>query len=234
MPALALLVLPALPAPAQSLEDSALRLAELLRAGRAVISENQDLINDPDKAAKGLTPEVFLAQVTEVFLERTGSLPVSDGLPPFQRALAEAQLDAMGQTIAEAQPLIDMEGVGFKGFIPAVFARLANERFGELAGGRARIKITAPPELVRNRKARPDEWESAVIAGRFLSPGWTAGAAWAEDTPEGFRMLIPEYYAASCLACHGGPAGQTDVTGFPKEGGAEGDLGGAISIALNP
>ncbi|WP_172327635.1 DUF3365 domain-containing protein [Mangrovicoccus sp. HB161399] len=232
--ALALLILPALPAGAQSLEDSAARLAELLRAGRAVISENQALINDPGLGDKGLTPEAFLSQVTAAFLARTGSPAVSEDLPPFQRALAEAQLEAMGQTIAEAQPLINMEGVGFKGFIPAVFARLANERFGELADGRAAVKITAPPELVRNRKARPDDWERAVIEDRFLSAGWTRGEAYAEETGPGFRMLIPEYYSESCLACHGSPAGETDVTGFPKEGKAAGDLGGAISITLRP
>ena len=45
-------------------------------------------------------------------------------------------------------------------------------------------------------------------------------------------MAVPEYYAASCLSCHGGPKGDIDVTGYPKEGGSEGDLGGVISISL--
>jgi hypothetical protein len=45
-------------------------------------------------------------------------------------------------------------------------------------------------------------------------------------------MAVPEYYAASCLSCHGGPKGDIDVTGYPKEGGNEGDLGGVISISL--
>ena len=47
-----------------------------------------------------------------------------------------------------------------------------------------------------------------------------------------FRVMAPEYYAASCLSCHGSPKGETDITGYPKEGGAENDLGGVISIAL--
>jgi hypothetical protein len=34
------------------------------------------------------------------------------------------------------------------------------------------------------------------------------------------------------LACHGTPKGSTDITGYPREGFAEGDLGGVISIAL--
>ena len=47
-----------------------------------------------------------------------------------------------------------------------------------------------------------------------------------------FRMAMPEYYDASCLVCHGGPKGEMDVTGYPKEGGKEGELGGVISITL--
>ena len=46
------------------------------------------------------------------------------------------------------------------------------------------------------------------------------------------RTAVPEYYAASCLSCHGGPKGEIDITGYPKEGGKEGELGGIISITL--
>ena len=46
------------------------------------------------------------------------------------------------------------------------------------------------------------------------------------------RTLIPEYYGPSCLTCHGSPQGEIDITGFPKEGAREGDLGGIISITL--
>ena len=47
-----------------------------------------------------------------------------------------------------------------------------------------------------------------------------------------YRMMMPEYYANSCLSCHGSPKGETDITGYPKEGGKEGDLGGVISVTL--
>ena len=49
-----------------------------------------------------------------------------------------------------------------------------------------------------------------------------------------FRIAVPEYYAQSCLSCHGTPKGETDLTGYPKEGAALGDLGGVISIKLIP
>jgi hypothetical protein len=44
--------------------------------------------------------------------------------------------------------------------------------------------------------------------------------------------MVPEYYAASCLACHGSPKGEMDITGYPKEGRSVDDLGGIISITL--
>ena len=126
--------------------------------------------------------------------------------------------------------------LAFKGFIPAVFARLVNEQFGLEMASVAKVKVTAPLALVRNRMARPDTWENSVIEDKFGNASWPAGQAFYEDTDvsgsPAFRMLIPEYYSESCLACHGSPAGETDVTGFPKEGGRLGDLAGAISITL--
>ncbi|MBE9639347.1 Tll0287-like domain-containing protein [Salipiger mangrovisoli] len=218
--------------------DTGNRLAALLRAGRTVVSANQERINDAALVDKGLTPDAFMAQVTQTYAEANGAAPLEGDLSALQRRLTEAQLAAMREVVTESQPLINMEGMGFKGFIPAVFARLVNERFGAAVGDLARVKVTAPPELVRNRTARPDAWEAQVIETRFGAAGHDKGAAWYEMVPgaqggEEFRMLIPEYYAASCLSCHGTPKGEVDITGFPKEGGAEGDLGGAISITLS-
>lgn len=216
--------------------DEGQRLASLLRVGRGVISSNQELINDPAIGDKGLNSAAFMKAVEDKYVELTGALPLEDGLTPEQRILTEAQLASMAEIIDENQELINTKGMGFKGFIPAVFARLVNERFVEKQGAIAKVKVTAPPQLVRNRKARPDDWEAAVLQDKFASPDWEKGAAFYEevvnDGTKDFRMLIPEYYSESCLTCHGGPKGEMDVTGFPKEGGAVGDLAGAISITL--
>ena len=45
-------------------------------------------------------------------------------------------------------------------------------------------------------------------------------------------MMVPDYYAASCLSCHGEPKNSLDITGYPREGAKLGDLGGVISISL--
>ena len=46
------------------------------------------------------------------------------------------------------------------------------------------------------------------------------------------RVMLPLYYGKGCLGCHGTPKGETDVSGYKKEGANEGDLGGAISVKL--
>ena len=44
--------------------------------------------------------------------------------------------------------------------------------------------------------------------------------------------LLPLFYTKQCLACHGMPKGQVDISGYEKEGFKEGDIGGAISVMI--
>jgi hypothetical protein len=217
-------------------EATALHLADMLRAARAVISAKQDLINDPDVGDKGLTGEVVLAETIARFKASTGMDPTA--VDPGSRLgqLFGAQMAAITEVMDEAQGSINQPGMGFKGFVPAIFARLVNERFEQKVGDRAMIKVTAPAVLVRNRMALPDAWESEHIESQLLAPDWPEGQVFAtmaqRDGREAFRMLVPEYYTPGCLSCHGEPKGEIDVTGYPKEGGELGDLGGVISITL--
>jgi hypothetical protein len=145
-------------------------------------------------------------------------------------------MNAIVEVVDNNQETINAPGMGFKGFIPAVFARLVAEEFGRRAKGEAEVKVTTPPELVRNRKARPDQWESAIIKTKLLDPAWPVGQSYSDTVAtngrSAFRIMVPEYYVESCLACHGGPKGEMDITGYPKEGGKLNDLGAAISITL--
>ncbi len=214
----------------------AIKLANLLRAGRNVVSTNQPLINNPDIGEKHFTGDKLVAEAEAIYAKRTGSPLAMDGLSERDRRLVAAQKEAMLRIVEQHQSDINKEGVGFKGFIPAVFARLVNEEFEALAGSEARVRVTAPTNLVRNRKSRPDAWEREVLETRLLADDWPKGQYYTERVDfEGrpaFRMLFPEYYRASCLSCHGQPQGELDITGYPKEGGKEGDLGGAISIVI--
>lgn len=214
----------------------ALNLAKLLQIGRTVISANQDLINDASVGDKGLTGDKVLADTVERYRQATGvDLNAIDPETREGRMLL-AEMQAIREVVDDNQKLINEQGIGFKGFIPAVFGRLVTERFQEKMGTEAEMKVTAPPALVRNRKARPDEWERRIIEEKFMSPDWERGEIFAEAEPskgrEAFRVMVPEYYAASCLTCHGENKGDIDITGYPKEGASEGDLGGVISISL--
>jgi hypothetical protein len=216
--------------------EIAVSLARLLQAGRSVISSSQALINDPDRGDKGLTGDVVLAATIEKYRKLAGVNPASIDPASREGRLLQAEMASIKEVMDENQALINEKGSGFKGFIPATFARLVTERLQEKIGDVAEIKVTAPPNLVRNRKSRPDDWEKSVIESKFLAPGWPRGQLfWQLATSKGreaFRVMVPEYYSASCLSCHGPKKGEMDITGYPKEGASEGDLGGVISITL--
>ena len=216
--------------------DLALRLAAMLQSARAVIAAEQDRINDPALGDKGLSGKAVLARATETYLERMGALPAPAAPDPREAAVMAAMDAAIVEVMDANAGSIDRAGVGFKGFVPAVFGRLVSESFSEKVGGLAAIKVTAPAELVRNRKARPDPWEAQVITDHLLSPGWERGAVYAAEAEvagqPAFRVMVPEYYGQGCLSCHGAPKGELDITGYPKEGGTLGALGGVISITL--
>lgn len=216
--------------------QTALHLSLLLQSSRSVIATNQKLINSDQAGDKGLTGERVLADAIAAFLASNSKPPIYAGQDAREARLVRAQMTAIVDVMDANQSAINQEGVGFKGFVPAVFGRLVNERFAELVGDEATIKVTAPPELVRNRKARPDAWETGAILDKLQAPDWPVGQVFAGvasiNERNAFRVLVPEYYSEGCLSCHGSPAGEIDVTGYPKEGGRLGDLGGVISVSL--
>jgi hypothetical protein len=211
-------------------------LAEMLRDARTVISNNQDLINNPELGDKHLSGQVVLDQAVKGYAKATGSDPTKIDPNSRQGRLLRAMMASIVAVTDDNQATINEKGTGFKGFIPAVFARLASEDFNQLAKGEAEVKVTAPPELVRNRKARPDAWEADIIKTKLLGADWPKGQSYSAivetNGRPAFRVTVPEYYAPSCLVCHGSPKGEMDLTGYPKEGGKTGDLGAVISITL--
>lgn len=213
-------------------------LATMLQSARAVISAHQAEINDPAKGDKGLSGSAVLEQAIANYRKTTGADPLAIEPASYEGRLLKAQMDSVVEVMDANQEMINAEGVGFKGFIPATFARLVNEAFGRRVGDEAAIKVTAPPELVRNRQARPDDWETAAIRDYLQKADWPKGQIYSGlgdiDGVTRARVMVPEYYAASCLTCHGEPKGELDITGYPKEGGHEGDLGGIISLELTP
>jgi len=226
----------ALSKPTEDDAQIAKSLATMLRAGRAVISKYQQRINDPNVGDKGIDAKMVLSEAGKNYQDVMGVDAASIDPETRHGKLVRMQMESIAEVMDTHQETINRQGVGFKGFIPAVFGRLVNEAFGRRAVGIAEMKVTAPPQLIRNAKVRPDEWELEVIRTRLMTPSWPKDQPFSAITDQhgapAHRTLMPEYYAASCLTCHGSPKGEIDITGYPKEGASEGDLGGIISITL--
>jgi hypothetical protein len=231
---------PAKLGPSQSEDNDMIAesLAAMLRSSMAVIASKQGKIDDPAVGDKGLDGKSILAESVKLYQQKTGRDPDAIDAASRHGRLLRAQMDAVVEVMNKNQSTLNAKGIGFKGFIPAVFARLVNEEFDARAKGEAEIKNTAPPNLVRNRRAGPDAWEADIIASKFLSTDWPAGTPFSATVQDkgrsAFRLMVPAYYSQSCLSCHGEPKGQLDITGYPKEGGKLNQLGAVISITLYP
>lgn len=224
------LALSAGPAMAANEAEVAEHLIELVKIGRGVVSEQMANINDAAKADKGFTGDYMAAQVIERFKKRTKvDLRIPNVVP--QANLYLALVEAEKEVVDEAQPIINKQGISFKGFIPAVFARRTGEHFYKKSG--VRLKLTGSD--YRNPSNKPDDFEAEVLR-MFSDPRHPKGQSYVRNTMvDGrpvLRMMDPEYAGATCLNCHGSPKGERDVTGNKKEGWKEGELAGAISVVL--
>ncbi len=116
--------------------ESAKLVALLFDTGRVVVGEFQELINDKSKGNKGFTPDFFAQHVIEKFEKETkltwGNLS-EESIPPQAKKLLPVLLDAQNSIIQERQTLINLKGVGFKGFIPATFGTTASLRFRSMS-----------------------------------------------------------------------------------------------------
>jgi hypothetical protein len=236
-PAPLLQVLPEAAASRQEFDHSiALQLAGVLRSARAVISNQQDKINEPSSNKSSLTADKIIEAVKADYAKTIGQpIPTLDP-SSLEGGLLQAELQAIREVIDQAQPMLNDPNRGFKGFIPAGFARQVVESFNSKVGNLAYLRLTAPSEVIRNPSNRPDTWEDRMIKSKLQSIGWEMGRFVADEADLGgrraYRLLIPEYYDTSCLACHGEPKGEMDITNGRKEGGKLGDLGGAVSVGI--
>jgi hypothetical protein len=215
---------------ANEAEEVAENLIDIVKIGRVVVSEHQDAINDVARAEKGFTGEFMANEVVERFKKMTRiDLRIPNVIPhaSFYLALIETEREV----VDEAQPVINKEGVGFKGFSHAVFARRVGERFYMKTG--IRVKLAGISGRAMNNK--PDDFEQEVLR-MFSDSRHPRGRRYVRNTlVDGrpvLRMMDPEYAAAPCLSCHGSLKGERDIVGMQKEGWSEGSFAGATSLVL--
>ncbi|MBA5870799.1 MAG: DUF3365 domain-containing protein [Nitrospira sp. CR2.1] len=211
-------------------------LAVLLDAGRGTVAANQSVINDAGKGDKGFTPEVFEKELIEKFKGRAGvdlGNVKAAAVPATAKSLLPELVAASKKTVAANQAHINQKGVAYKGFTPAHFGTQAAAEFSSKTG--IYLKQTTQDGLLRNPKNKADEFEAGLLKKLSDASYPRQGDKAMSETVDGgkaVRVLLPLYYGKGCLGCHGAPKGETDVSGYKKEGANEGDLGGAISVKL--
>ena len=136
---------------AKSQDEISQELTTLYRAARKVISDNQAHINKTDIGDKGLSGDVVSTMALENYAKVTGDKLSLASLTTAQQAM----ISAVKEVMSENQDLINEKGVGFKGFLPAIFARQVGNKFNGKMLGKMKIKLTAPKKYVRNRATAP-------------------------------------------------------------------------------
>ena len=142
------------------------------------------------------------------------------------------ELDAIWRFVDTSQELINYDSAGnyeYKGLHCAIAGQSVARAFSSNSDYIIRYVSVSP----RNESGRADGLEAKAIG---LFEGDSAISHYYELTEyEGepvMRFVQRLTIEQSCLECHGGPAGETDVTGYAKEGMELGDVGGAISMIM--
>ena len=125
---------PSLSAEERSDQIVAARLAEFLRSARTVISQYQDLINDPTKGDKGLTGEKVLAEATAIYKKQTGEDPAAVDPASREGKLLRAQSEAIMDVMAENQ---------------------AHDQRSRMSVSRGSFRRSSPGWSTRNSRRRP-------------------------------------------------------------------------------
>ncbi|MBP2020173.1 signal transduction histidine kinase [Symbiobacterium terraclitae] len=162
---------------------------------------------------------------------RQQQLQAADDLREQARMVA-TQIIAMREFMARNQHRINWDSAGhfeFKHLNPAAVGRGVGEIFAQMSDYRykqTRINVRSPEN-------QPDAFEVNALRRFEADPSLTeiVGYTSEEDTRT-FRYMVPLRTEESCLQCHGEPAGQIDIAGYPKEGLKVGDLAGALSISI--
>lgn len=117
----------------------------------------------------------------------------------------------------------------FKGLNCSTVGRSVGVIFAEKSG----YVIRYVKENPRNPANQPDEFERMSLGKFDRDNAVTADWAIVKHNDERlFRYITPLRIDQTCLECHGDPAGEKDISGYPKEGMKLGSLAGAISIIM--
>lgn len=147
------------------------------------------------------------------------------------RALS-ANMESVWEFMNKNQDKINYDSAGnfeFKGLQCSIAGRSVGAFFSRDTDYSVRYVSDTP----RNRADEPDAFEQAAIDAFRADAGTTEYYGYAErDGRRVFRYVEPMALDASCLSCHGEPAGEIDLSGYPREGFSEGHVYGALSMEI--
>lgn len=142
------------------------------------------------------------------------------------------QLDAVWDFMAIHQDRINYDSDGkynFKG----LHCSLVGKSIGKLFGLKTDYVTRYVNYNPRNKEDTADSFERAALDVFRNDKTRTEVYGLTDYKGEiAFRYVVPMLIDKSCLECHGEPAGEIDIVGFPKEGWKIGDLAGALSITM--
>ena len=173
---------------------------------------------------------------------RTQTEHMEDSLAEEARTFAR-EMDAVWQFMDNSQYTINNTSDGvfeFKGLHCAIVGKSVGAIFS--AGNDYSIRYTNFEP--RRAQDKPDSFEaealtlfgegSAIEHYRIVEDDDDADRAQtsADSGAAQFRYVQALRVNESCLECHGEPAGEIDITGFPMEGWTLDSVGGAISVVI--
>lgn len=142
------------------------------------------------------------------------------------------QMNAVWEFMVINQDIINYDANGEYNF-KRLHCSLVGKSIGKLFGKKTGYTVRYTNFNPRNKADTPDDFELEALAlfakDKNVTEFYKVTEYEGKDT---FRFTAPMRIEKNCLECHGDPAGELDILGFPKEGWKTGDLAGAVSIVM--
>ncbi|MDR0515406.1 MAG: DUF3365 domain-containing protein [Coriobacteriaceae bacterium] len=141
------------------------------------------------------------------------------------------EMDAIWDFMERSQPQFVRNEDGTYNLYCVVAAKAVAKIFTYKSGS---FTIHYTNLTTRKTEDAPDGFESRAMEALLADSGLESyyGLVRQDDGSQVFRYIEPLYFKESCLECHGEPAGELDIMGYPKEGKQVDDLAGAASIIM--
>jgi len=214
-------------------------ITKIYLSSMVYIFKHQELINQKGGDKDELFGDSFMENVKAVFETK-----YKDEFPKNDYFAIRMLVQAMVEVMEDNKPLLNDTEIGFKGFIPAIFAFQLSEKLS-IKGIGLKIKFTRTKAGLRNTFNFPDAWEIAMMEKIIRTPRIYYDENATLNGRPAYRQFTPLPMKPYCLNCHGKPENNplnygkkeadwtnVDMTGFPMENWSMQDFGGGVSVSI--